>query len=70
MRRKTKFLRIFLVNFKKKHYLCSAFSVREAGEIPAQSRCCDSQSDIQNLESHWLTINCQLSTVNCRSWEG
>ena len=26
---------------------------REAGEIPAQSRCCDSQSDVQNLESHW-----------------
>ena len=60
MRRKIKFLRIFFGQFKKKHYLCTAFSVREAGEIPAQSRCCDSQSDIQNLESHWFLMN----------WEG
>ena len=35
---------------------------REAGAIPAQSRCCDSQSDVQILISHWLTVNCQLST--------
>ena len=38
--------------------------LREAGAIPAQSRCCDSQSDVQILISHWLTVNCQLSTVN------
>ena len=41
-------------------YLCTAFSVREAGESPAQSRCCDSQSDVQILISHWFLAN----------WEG
>lgn len=33
---------------------------REAGVIPAQSRCCDSQSDVQILISHWFLAN----------WEG
>ena len=33
---------------------------REAGAIPAQSRCCDSQSDVQILISHWFLAN----------WEG
>ena len=33
---------------------------REAGESPAQSRCCDSQSNVRNLESHWFSMN----------WEG
>ena len=47
-------------NFKIIYYLCTAFSVREAGEIPAQSRCCDSQSDVQILISHWFLAN----------WEG
>ena len=49
-----------LAYMKKKHYLCTAFSVREAGESPAQSRCCDSQSDVQILISHWFLSN----------WEG
>ena len=30
---------------------------REAGENPAQSRCCDSQSDVQILISHWFLAN-------------
>ena len=44
-------------------YLCTAFSFREASEILAQTRCCDSQSDVHYLLGHWLTINCQLSIV-------
>ena len=51
---------ISLAHITKIHYLCTAFSVREAGEIPAQSRCCDSQSDVQILISHWFLAN----------WEG
>ena len=57
--------RIALAYIKNMLYLCTAFSVREAGESPAQSRCCDSQSDVQILISHWLTVNCQLLTINC-----
>ena len=35
-------------------YLCTAFSFREASEILAQTRCCDSQSDVHCLLGHCL----------------
>ena len=35
-------------------YLCTAFSFREASEILAQTRCCDSQSDVHYLLGHCL----------------
>ena len=57
-------MRFLFAYIKNMLYLCAAFSVREAGESPAQSRCCDSQSDVQILISHWLTVNCQLLIVN------
>ena len=53
-------MRFLFAYIKNKQYLCTAFSVREAGESPAQSRCCDSQSDVQILISHWFLAN----------WEG
>ena len=56
-------MRFLFAYIKNKQYLCTAFSVREAGESPAQSRCCDSQSDVQILISHWLTVNCQLTKL-------
>ena len=56
----TKKNRIALAHMQFFSYLCTAFSVREAGESPAQSRCCDSQSDVQILISHWFLAN----------WEG
>ena len=31
-------------------YLCTAFSFREASEILAQTRCCDSQSNVHHLQ--------------------
>ncbi len=53
-------MRFLFAYIKNMLYLCTAFSVREAGESPAQSRCCDSQSDVQILISHWFLAN----------WEG
>ena len=42
-------------------YLCTAFSFREASEILAQTRCCDSQSDVHYLFRS--LANCQLSKL-------
>ena len=44
-------MRFLFAYIKNKQYLCTAFSVREAGEIPAQSRCCDSQSNVKFYKS-------------------
>ena len=33
----------FLAHLKKKHYLCTRIQLREIGENPIQTRCCDLQ---------------------------
>ena len=50
--------------FKKKHYLCTAFSLREASEILAQTRCCDLQHCSKSRKS--LVLN-ELGRLNIRS---